>query len=315
MNHQIRALFIIGVIAMLVMAGALATTGTVKKSTATERWNVFSISTKSTKGTIKWLDKDGKRISSPIAGDGKQNDGSSTTEAVFFATTANPEPNEYLYLEGEQCHGSSKIDDCAEALFLVISSKKAHVLKISEINTETHEISFRDTTAGKDGKNNFYTDGAQNSFTVGDLQFTLFLNEATTTIEFTSIGSNNGAKMQLYDGATLEIVNTDLSSQEFEGLKFKEYNDGALAAEKYIGQGGNDPLLIRIFYDDMNDRSMEISDSLITDLTKDLGSGWYTSSGDKSFYSNKGTLFIYDEDQKHKLTIGHIGYTKGKKQL
>ncbi|MEK6867362.1 MAG: hypothetical protein AABX98_00925, partial [Nanoarchaeota archaeon] len=169
-------------------------------------------------------------------------------------------------------------------------------------------IDIEDTTYGKESNNNQYNDAVATSFAIGDLSITLTINEAANQITFTTIGSSNNAEIELYDKATLQIININTVAQTFEGIKFSEYNDGALSPAKYIGQGGTSPLTIEVFYDDLYDKSIEIS-SVIDVLTKAHGSGWYETKTLVSFYTNKGTLITYDEKEKHKLTIGHIATT------
>ena len=325
-NKYIFSLSLVGCIAIIVVFVVAGTIPIHQTDTAedvnilitgaaTAKITVFEIKTKATSGKIQWKDIKGKSFSMPIAADGSSVAGSSTTEAVLLATKANPGPDDLVYLEGEMCVGTSAVTDCAGAQFIVIQSKKAALFRIKNIDTDKNEIDVEDKTNKKESKEVSYTDGIPTTIVVGEKQITLTINEAANQITFTSIGSSDGATVQLYDRAVLEIINADIGSQTFEGFYFSEYNDGALGSAKYIGQGGNAPLEIEIFYDGENDNSIEISENLITDLTKALGSGWYTTDGTKSFYSNKGTLFTYDEEDKHKLTIGHIGYTKGKKQL
>lgn len=267
---------------------------------------VFEISAGDTSGKIKWKNLDGKTISLPIAADGTAVSGSSATEAVFLATDTKNKPEDLLYLEGETCAGAAAVTDCLNAQFLVIENKKAHLFKITNINTDKNEIDIEDRTYEKESNNNAYAESAATTIIVGDIQITLTINEAAKQITFASIGSSNNALIELYDKATLEIINTNLASSSFEGVKFSEYNDGALAPEKYIGKGGTAPLTMQIFFDDASDLSIEISNNLLTDLTKTHGSGWYTTDGEMSFYSNKGTLFTYEEVEKHSLTIGHV---------
>jgi len=270
--------------------------------------DVFSITTKATSGTIKWKNRDGKTISISIAGDGSAS-GQSQTEPVYYGTEQNGNPDDTIYLESETCTGTNRVDDCVGAQFLVIAKQKAHVFEVTKVDTEQNQISIKDSSYENEANDLPYTDGTATAFTIGDVTITLTINEATNQITFTNIGSSNGATIELYDKATLKIINTNIATQTVEGFSFSEHNDGALSAEKYIG---NPPLTIEIFYDDLYDRSIEIGNGLLTALGKQQGSGWYTTDQTHSFYTNKGTLITYAEE-KDKLTIGHKATTSSAK--
>src|SRR3989338_3778680 len=217
---------------------------------ATAQTDVFSISTKATSGTIKWKNSDGKSISIPFVGDGSVS-GQAQTEAVYYGKEQNGNPDDRIYLESETCSGTSSVEDCVGAQFLVIARQNAHVFKITSINTEKNELSIEDSSYEKEANDLPYTDGAATAFTIGDTTILLTINEATNQILFTSIGSSDGVAIELYDKATIELINTNTGTQTFEGFVFSEYNDGALAEEKYIGQGTNPTLSIEIFYYDL----------------------------------------------------------------
>ncbi len=272
---------------------------------------VFEITTKATSGTIKWKNSDGKTISIPIAADGSAS-GQAQTEPVYYGTEQNGDSDDAFYLESETCFGTSSVADCVGAQFLIIAQQKAHVFKITQIYHEKNQISIEDSSYEKEANDLLYTDGTATSFAIGDNNIMLTINEAVNAITFTTIGSSNGATIELYDKATLEIINTNTGSQSFEGFLFSEYADGALTASKYIGHGTNPALNIEIYYDDLYDRNIEISNNLLTDLGKAQGSGWYTTDQTHSFYTNKGTLLYYVEE-KNKLTITHQGATSSAK--
>lgn len=265
--------------------------------------DVFTITTKATSGTIKWENSDGKTISLSVAGDGSAS-GQSQTEAVYYGTRQNGDPDDRIYLESESCQGTNRVGDCIGAQFLVIAQQKAHMFKITQLNPEKNEISMKDISYGKEANDLSYADGSATSFPIGDISVMLTINEAAKTITFTTIGSSDGATIELYDKATIALINTNTATQVVEGFLFSEYADGALTASKYIGHGTNPTLQIKIFYDDLYDKNIEINNNLLTDLGKAQGSGWYTTGQTHSFYTNKGTLIIYAEE-KNKLIIGH----------
>ncbi|MBI5072549.1 hypothetical protein HZA99_01900 [Candidatus Woesearchaeota archaeon] len=182
----------------------------------------LSIKTTDTSGTLQWKGRNGRTVSLPLAADGSAVSGASETEAVFLSAGAKNKPDELVYLEGERCAGITTLFDCVGARFLAIQNKEAHLVRITKIDTEKNEISIEDMTSEKESSHNPYTDGAAASVTLGDLIMRITINEAAMQITFTSIGSSDGALIELYDKATLEIINTNTGSQTFEGIKFRE---------------------------------------------------------------------------------------------
>src|SRR3989338_5025602 len=225
---------------------------------ATAQTDVFSISTKATSGTIKWKNSDGKSISIPFVGDGSVS-GQAQTEAVYYGKEQSGNPDDRIYLESETCSGTSSVEDCVGAQFLVIARQNAHVFKIKSINTEKNQISIEDSSYEKEANDLLYTDESATALTVGEITITLTINEATNQVSFTSVGSSDGATIELYDKATLELVNANTGTQTVEGFLFSEYADGALAASKYIGHGTNPALSIEIDYDDLYNNQIEIN--------------------------------------------------------
>ncbi len=285
-----------------------AITGAVTASTS----NVLTITASDTKGTIQLKQLDGPTVSLPIAEDGSTAVGSAQNEAVYLSKSAQQNPNDLFYLEGETCTGTTSITNCVGAEFLVVKDKTAHIFEITGIDIEKNEIDIEDKTGEQETLDTIYSDGSAASITVGDKTLTLTLTEATKTVVFTALGSSNGALIELSDKAMIELINANKASQSFEGLFFSEFTDGALVPEKYISD-----LRINIFFDDQNDKAIEIGNSLLTDLGVSQGSGWYKASVDdpqtKMFYSNKGTLWTYDDEKKQKLTIGHMVSTAAAK--
>lgn len=135
------------------------------------------------------------------------------------------------------------------------------------------------------------------------------LRGALHTITFTNIGSSNKVQITTLNGATLEIVNKDTTTQIFEGLNFYEYNDGTLPSNKYLGYTSLGPLNIRAVYDDITDNSIEWSSNTVSDLTSVEGRGLFDYSDEnddyQTFMTNKGTLLTYDREDQQSLTIEH----------
>ncbi len=319
-KHYAPAFMSLCIIALLAMVGMLsfvpwemipsrtAITGAITASTT----NVLTITASDTKGIIQLKQRDGSTVLLPIAEDGSGAAGNAQNEAVFLSASARRNPNDLFYFEGETCTGTTSISDCVGTAFLVVSSKKARIFEITSIDTTKNEIDIGDKTGEKETLDTIYSEGSATSITVGDLTITLTLTEATKTVTFTSIGSSHGATIELADKATVELLNANKASQSFEGLFFSEFNDAVLAPGKYISN-----LQLNIFFDDQYDKSIKISNSILTDLGVSQGSGWYKASVDdpqtKMFYTNKGTLWTYDDDDKQKLTVGHMVSTAAAK--
>jgi hypothetical protein len=246
---------------------------------------VLSIDTGDTKGTIKFTNENGKSVSIPIIKDGL---------TIIYGKGS--DPDERVYFEGETCTGTSTIVDCIGAYFLVIKNKEAHLFRLKTIDTEKGLVDIEDTTTGKEAQDNAYIDGSPASIQVGDITIIVTITAATNTVTFTSIGSSNNAEVTLYDRATLTLQNANMGSQSVEGFTFREYQDGALAADKYITD-----LDIDITYDSTQD-SIKITKP---SLDANEGSGWVDDET-QTFYTNKGTLLTYDNADHHLLKISHL---------
>jgi hypothetical protein len=147
-----------------------------------------------------------------------------------------------------------------------------------------------------------YTDGSVSdiSLDAGDIQ--VLVDEAAMTVTFTSIGSSDGATITTDNGATLEIVNSDTTSQIFEGLLFSEKDDGEVAS--YL-----EDFEITATFDDVTDNSIEFGMDSISALATSEGFGLYdfsdTNDDDQVFMTYKGSLITYDKEDQKSLVIEH----------
>ncbi len=216
-----------------------------------------------------------------------------------------------IYLEGETCATATSVVDCQGAMFLVIDDNyNAHLMQITTINTHENTINFDDITYGTSDENLAYTDGGVSTLTLtsaGDIELTI--DETANSITFTNIGSNDNAIIITENLAFLEIINTDTSTQVFEGLQFYEYNDGILASNKYLGYTSLGPLNITAVYDDLTDNSIEIEPSSVSVLGSAEGFGMFDLSDENDDYQKfmtlKGSLLTYDREDQQSLEIDH----------
>lgn len=271
----------------------------------------------STNAEIRFTNNDGTAVEIPIAADSSYTSGEASDEPIFLgveapsSTTWNQD--EIIYLEGETCEGPTSVVDCQGAMFLVIDADgNAHLVQITNVDTNDNEINFDDLTYGTTNDNMPYTDGSVTDITLtnaGDIQ--LFIDETAKTVTFTSIGSSDGAAIiTTYNLATLEIINTDISTQQYEGLFFYEYNDGTLISDKYLDVNSLNPLRIIALYDDVETNSIQLDHSSIVSLwSNDIGYGWYDFSDENDDYQKfmtwKGTVFTYDREDQQSLAIEH----------
>ncbi|MBI5073199.1 hypothetical protein HZA99_05245, partial [Candidatus Woesearchaeota archaeon] len=266
----------------------------------------------STSAEMRFYNYDGTYVEIPLAADSATVSGEASDEPIYWgneaptATKANQD--ELIYLEGETCFGVTSVVDCQGAMFLVIDSDgNVHLSQITNIDTNANEISFDDLTYGGSGDNVPYTDGSVTDFDTGVGTLQLLIDEATKTITFTDIGSEDGTLIRTYNEATFEIINTDVSSQIFEGVYFSEYNDGARETEKYL-----ENLLIIAYYDDITANSIEWSSTSLLALNSSDGFGFFdvsdTIDAYQDFVTYKGTLIEYDRESKSYIYFYHPYY-------
>ncbi|MEK6867871.1 MAG: hypothetical protein AABX98_03555, partial [Nanoarchaeota archaeon] len=163
-------------------------------------------------------------------------------------------------------------------MFLVVESTKleAHLIQITNIDTNDNEINFDDLTYGTTDDDVSYTDdtgggslGAVSNISLKSAgSIGLIINENGRYINFTSISSgssatsgSNGTNIRTLNRGTLQIIDIVspagavlLGTQAFNGLYFTEYNDGDLSASLYLGgANGIGPLNVTAAYDDVTD--------------------------------------------------------------
>ena len=261
----------------------------------------------STSGEIRFLNRDETYVEIPLAADSSATSGEASDEPIYWGqdapTSTAWNQDELVYLEGETCYGTSSVVDCQGAMFLVVENNNVHLLQITNIDTNNNHINLDDLTYNTVDDDMSYTDGSVSDITLtsaGTIQ--LLVDESATDLTFTTIGSSDGAKIITYDFSVLEIVNTDISTQTFEGLKFSEYNDGAI--DTYL-----EDFEINAVYDDVTDNTIEWDHHSITSLTSSDGYGLFDYSDENDddvlFMTFKGTLLRYDREDMQSFEIRH----------
>jgi hypothetical protein len=289
----------------------------------------------STSAEIRFKNEDGRLVEIPLTADAAATSGEASDEAIYWGneapTSTAANQDELVYLQNEQCTGSTSVVDCQGAMFLVVESTKleAHLVQITNIDTNDNEINFDDLTYGTTDDDVAYFDynctGACTAGgTISNLSLKsagaigLIVNEAGKYINFTSTGASSNANIKTLNRGTLKIVDpvaatytagtADIDSQEFRGMFFYEYQDGDLAAAKYLGASST-PLNITAVYDDVTDNSIEWNSSTVSLLGTAHGWGLYDESDEnddfQKFYTKKGTLITYDREDQQSLVIEH----------
>ncbi len=290
------------------LAEGSASTGIEFSSIENDDYETIELVSGTTSAELRFTNSDGTLVELPLAADSSSTSGEASDEFIYWgseaptSTTANQD--ELVYLEGETCDGFSSVVDCQGAMFLVIdSSEQAHLLQITNVDTSDNHINLDDLTYATTNDDMIYTDGVATTLALtsaGDIELTI--NESAETITFTTIGSSDGALITTEKGAILEIINTDLTSQTFEGLKFSEFNDGVMSS--YLSD-----LELTAVYDDVTDNSIEIDLTSLMSLSSADGMGWFDESDVvddyQLFETYKGTLLTYDREDQQSLVINH----------
>ncbi len=298
----------------------------------------------STSAEIRFKNEDGRLVEIPLAADSSFVSGEASDEPIFWgseapsSTVANQD--ELVYLENEICTGSTSVDQCVGAMFLVVESTKseAHLVQITNIDTNDNEMNFDDLTygttdddvayipaiasvaggmpvAGNDANQSVSNISLKSARAIG-----LVVNELGSYINFTSTGAYNGANITTLNRGRLTLRDSnaalgsrlalaDLVSQRFRGVLFTEYNDGDLGSTNYLGLSALGTFNVTAAYDDVTDNSVEWNSSTISTLTSTEGRGLFDESDEnddfQKFYTLKGTLITYDREDQQSLVIEH----------
>jgi hypothetical protein len=270
----------------------------------------------STDGLVRFTNEDGREVELPLCADENSpgfSGAESNVEPMYWGedapTTSDRNEDELMYLEGETCSGdSTDVTNCQGAMFLVVTTttNEAHLLEITNIDTNDNQLDFRDLTYGTEDKDVLYsTEDGTGADTlnlgsgVGDI--TLTINETGGWVEFTSLGSSAGTTIETLEEGFLMIINSDTGNQTFDGLNFSEGNDGDLTSTQYLTS-----FTVTAWYDDQDDSTIEFN---YTSLSSTQGYGWVDESEDNDdfikFFTNKGTMITIDQEDKQSVVIEH----------
>jgi PKD repeat protein len=235
---------------------------------------------------ITFISGDGTSVTLAVFGDGStygDSSGHSEDEPAFWgASDVGP-----LYLEGETCQGTSSVEDCEDAYFLFIESDgDPHVMGVGDIDVTHDTISFYDATYGVQDTGILYTDETSTELTLSGAGISLYLtvHETDMAVTFDTVGSTDGVKMSTDHGATIEIINADTTTQEFEGLILREYDHGLTA-------GGPVSVTVTATYDDLTDSRVEFS-STTTGLVEGTDGYWEYDDGTTVYFMTwQGSAF------------------------
>ncbi len=283
----------------------------------------------STSAEIRFKNEDGRLVEIPLAADAAATSGEASDELIYWGneapTSTTQNQDELVYLQNEACTSASSVVDCQGAMFLVVESTKseAHLIQITNIDTNDNEINFDDLTYGTtDDDVSYVADNTGLAITNISLKSAgnigLIINETGNSINFTSTGATSGANIKTLNRGTLKIHDAIVGpfaggtqlvgTQAFYGMSFYEYNDGDLSAANYLGASST-TLNITAAYDDVTDNSIEWNSTAMSALGTAHGWGLYDESDEnddfQKFYTKKGTLITYDREDQQSLTIEH----------
>ncbi len=258
--------------------------------------------------------------------------GVNAEEAVFWGTDApvstDDNEDERVYLQTEVCLGNittstDTVNNCQDAYFLVITSaREAHLMQVGTIDITDKTIDIKDVTYGTQDNDEDYTENSTSTINLGGGIGDIQLNITPYAIQFSSIGSSNGASIETLQEGIIILNNTNLSSQRFEGLGFNEYNDGKFSSTStpailYLAAS---ELAVNATYDDTDDDVIEfVFNRKVTGAGKagqtsnngitGAGFGFHdvssTNDDFSKFLSFKGTLITYDDEDKKSVLIDH----------
>ena len=260
-----------------------------------------------TSGEISFNNPDGLYYEIDLSADASYIAGNNPDEPVFLGSDAPSSTvgnvDELLYLQGETCQGTNDITDCVGAEFLVQDSiSNLHTIRITDIDTVDDEVDFVDLAYGTTATDLSYVDSLSTStiFMVDTVTFNLAFDESLMRVSFDGV-VGDGDVLEVENGATLEIVNNDLSTQIYEPW---------LYSDPVAWLGPYDVQMV-VEYDDVTDNTMKVS-YLSTYPWNDFidsvnGMGFFDASDINDdfieFMTYYGTHVIYDREDQQSMVF------------
>lgn len=248
-------------------------------------------------GTISFKNYDGVALDLPLFSDGKR---------MYLGEGGNL--RDLIYLEGDTCFFEDKSaeQDCQRAQFLVIDEGKAKILQTTAFSFGTQKMNIQHVTyptsfAGESMSYPF-VEGKPTIINVTGLSKPIVLTLSRKGMTYTKLGSGKSSRINLTGKGYIELINT-YNTTPFEGFVFGEYST---PGDRLPSSKLSDVTVVPI---------SEVTGIVYTlqDLNlKGEGFGFVSAneiiSSLKHFMTNKGTLYIYDEDAKDAVTIEYPPY-------
>ncbi|MBN2457990.1 hypothetical protein JXB31_02565 [Candidatus Woesearchaeota archaeon] len=260
-------------------------------------------------GDMKFVNTDGKEVTIPLAAD-------EATDTVYFGKGITA--NKRLYFGAghnttladmtdatastANCmlNADNDVRNCEGAMWLLVTGKEAHVIKLKDIDVGNAKIDFEDLTYGTTDTGNDYTAGTD------------------TPIYIAGIGTVNVYVNSNADNATVGISNgvAPTAAETKYGAKIEgiasaaDRNNVTVKWKEEAGSGGTaSDIEMTIVYDDGSDDSLEIENPVFT-----LGAGteygalnFDADDDDNKIYAtnNYGSYIEFDSKNRDSLVINH----------
>ncbi len=244
---------------------------------------------------FKFLNTDGKEVTIPIAFNE-----TSTAQLLF----GEDEDNKQMYygVAGHNvCTGETEVKDCEDSLWLVVENHEAHVLRLSDIDTNNNKIDFDDLTYDSSDTDNDYTNGsATDVYVSGVGTLSVNVDDSTNSVTIstgtlgapTDIETKYGASVTAFSAADGNIT-----------IGVKENDDSA------IPSGHLTTFTVKYQYDSGTDETIEIKTPSMTAGNYYGGTGGFdlsdTDNDNKRWATKYGSVVEYDHENEDALTIVH----------
>lgn len=239
----------------------------------------------SKKAEITFTNNDGKELTMPIFVNQAE------TQFGFGS-----DDDERLIFEGETLDCGVDIEDCeGTQLYAITTGKTAHIIEITNLDSDEGTVNLKDLTYGRTFDNKPYS-GTISLGSLGNIQLTF----GTDTITATDVDANNANEAETMYGAIVYVadsgsmINSDTPTEIFR-LVEQDIDDADINSQT-ITVNGN--------YDTVED---EIEIKLVTGTTIFNPSGGADESEDNSdtrYYTTEhGTLIKVDEEDDRYINI------------
>ncbi len=271
----------------------------------------ISLDVSSNDFALSFNNVDGKEVELPFY---CNNSCDAATDVMFFGTDNSPD--ERYYFDGGICVGTSDVNDCEGARFLVEEGKELHVIEIDDIDTSNNRTTLKDITYGssKTTSNSITNAAVAHDLPAGGQTVNLAINTATNAVSFIDAGTDNlvgvnDAFFTEYE-AQLNLTGFDVNGSVASVLgnltpsnftvTFVEPDNAVDSTSGTEDSRSETTFMIDI---DTSDEEFDVNAPGMVRATFNNVDVSKSNDDDQLYYSNFGTSVVYDSKEARSAEI------------